>query len=388
MASQTWDNLTIAANGAFIFNVALRDGASYAVTVSSQPGSPSQTCTVSGGSGTVGRGNVGNITVNCVTNTFAIGGGVGGLTGTGLVLSNNGANSLPISANGAFSFSSPEASGAAYAVTVLAQPSSPSQTCIVGNAAGTVGAAPISNVAINCTTNNFTVGGTVSGLLGAGLVLQANGANNLAIGGNGSFTFGASLASGSSYAVTVLTQPSGPSQTCSIANGSAARLETRMSATLRLSARSTASLSGARSADCTGTGLVLRNNGADSLSIASNGAFTFGAPVVSGAAYAVTVLTQPTNPGQTCAISNATGSVGAANVSNVAVNCTTNRFTIGGTVSGPRRHGPRAAQQRRERPCGRRQWRIRFQRADRFGRDVCRDRVDTTQCTSSDLHGR
>jgi len=65
----------------------------------------------------------------------------------------------------------------------------------------------------------YSVGGTVSSLTGSGLILQNNGGNDLSVNQDGSFTFGAEVDSGASYSVTVLTQPTGPSQTCSVANG-------------------------------------------------------------------------------------------------------------------------------------------------------------------------
>jgi hypothetical protein len=74
-------------------------------------------------------------------------------------------------------------------------------------------------VAVTCTTDTFTVGGSVSGLAGTGLVLQNNTGDDLAISGNGSFTLGTALADGSGYAVTVKTQPTSPVQTCSVSNG-------------------------------------------------------------------------------------------------------------------------------------------------------------------------
>lgn len=64
----------------------------------------------------------------------------------------------------------------------------------------------------------YTIGGTVSGLTGTGLVLQNNGADNNTIAANGSFTFATMLPYTATYSVTVLTQPSG--QTCTVANGS------------------------------------------------------------------------------------------------------------------------------------------------------------------------
>src|SRR5260370_42634141 len=64
----------------------------------------------------------------------------------------------------------------------------------------------------------FSVGGTVAGLAGTGLVLQLNGGNDLQQATNGSFTLSPELASGSTFAVTVKVQPSHPSQTCSVPN--------------------------------------------------------------------------------------------------------------------------------------------------------------------------
>jgi len=68
-----------------------------------------------------------------------------------------------------------------------------------------------------------------------------------------------------------------------------------------------------------GTGLVLQNLGSQ-LSPA-NGPFTFGSPLRSGSSYAVTVASQPTDPVQVCSVANGSGTVGSANVNNVAVDC-------------------------------------------------------------------
>ncbi len=64
------------------------------------------------------------------------------------------------------------------------------------------------------------VGGSVTGLVGSGLVLQNNGGDDEPISGDGSFTFNTLVAPGSSYVVTVDTQPSNPVQECYIAKGS------------------------------------------------------------------------------------------------------------------------------------------------------------------------
>ena len=172
-------------------------------------------CSGGGGGGSAGGGDD-------TTPTFTISGTVSGLAGTGLVLGNNGGGNLAVTANGSFTFAASFATGATYSVTVLTQPSNPSQTCTVTNGSDTGGSANVTNVSVSCVTNTFTVGGTVSGLSGTGLVLRNNGTDNLGINANGGFTFGTAIASGAPYNVTVLAQPSGPGQICTVGNGSGA----------------------------------------------------------------------------------------------------------------------------------------------------------------------
>ena len=68
--------------------------------------------------------------------------------------------------------------------------------------------------------------------------------------------------------------------------------------------------------------VVLQNNGTDNISTSTNGAFTFATATTTGGTYNVTVFTQPS--GQTCGVSNGSGTVGSANVTNVLVSCSTN----------------------------------------------------------------
>ena len=121
----------------------------------------------------MGSANVTNVAVSCSANpTFTVGGTVSGLSGT-VVLQDNGADNLTVTANGPFTFATGLASGAAYAVTVKTNPAG--QTCTVANGSGTMGSANVTNVAVSCSANpTFTVGGTVSGLSGT-VVLQDNG---------------------------------------------------------------------------------------------------------------------------------------------------------------------------------------------------------------------
>ena len=79
----------------------------------------------------------------------------------------------------------------------------------------------------------------------------------------------------------------------------------------------------------TGLTVSLNNNGANSLSLSSNGAFKFSALVANNANYAVTVGTQPS--GQTCTVSNGAGKV-TANITTVSVSCTANSSGSTGAI--------------------------------------------------------
>jgi len=80
--------------------------------------------------------------------------------------------------------------------------------------------------------------------------------------------------------------------------------------------------------------VTLQNNGGDDLVLSSDGGFTFITGLVDGASYSVSVLTQPT--GQTCSVTNGSGTIAAADVTNVTVTCVTDvipTYSVGGTVS-------------------------------------------------------
>jgi len=327
------DELPLTANGTFAFDTVIDNDQPYAVTIASQPTLPSQTCSISNGAGVMGTAAVTNLGVVCVTNTYKVKGNITGLAGAGLVLQNDAGNDLPLSANGGFEFTSSVESGATYAVTVKTQPTGPSQSCVVTRGTGAVGAADVEDVSIACTTSSYTVGGTVAGKLGAGLVLQNSAGDDLVITEDGPFTFPTSVQSGSSYLVSIKTQPSNPEQTCTVSAGSGVVTNGNV-ATVTVNCTTNQYTIGGTASGVAGTGLVLQNDVGDDLTVNGDGTFSFSAPVSSGATYAVTVKTQPTNPGQTCSVSNGSGSVGGANVTNVSVTCVTHRYTVGGTASG------------------------------------------------------
>jgi 6-phosphogluconolactonase len=68
---------------------------------------------------------------------------------------------------------------------------------------------------------SYAVGGTVSGLVGSGLILRNSNGETLAIASNGPFRFATALAAGATYDVAVASQPNtDPKQFCSVDNAS------------------------------------------------------------------------------------------------------------------------------------------------------------------------
>src|SRR5450631_2339178 len=66
----------------------------------------------------------------------------------------------------------------------------------------------------------YTVGGTVTGLTGSGLLLYSSFGGDLPVSASGSFTFGTPLPDGGVYNVGVSVQPtSSPAQYCQVADG-------------------------------------------------------------------------------------------------------------------------------------------------------------------------
>jgi hypothetical protein len=409
------DNLSVTANGSFTFPTKLASGAAYAVSVLTQPSG--QTCAVGGGTGTVGTANVTSVAVSCTISppaTYSVGGAVSGLTGT-VVLQDNGGDNLSVAANGSFAFPTKLASGAAYAVAVLTQPTG--QTCAVGGGTGTVGTANVSSVTVTCTTSGGSGTLTASddfnranGALGSNWAAMSDGAmtisSQMVAGGNSgqsgdtrtaeTYTSNqysqvqvtsTQLTGGQWIGPAVRSQNGGQNLYLGIyywnsgspqlrlykrTSGGFAQLGSSYStsglaagATLRLTATgSTISFllngspvitvtdtsltggapgimaSGTSKADnwaggniaagasytiggtvsgLSGT-VVLNDNGGDVLSVTANGAFTFPTPVLSGSPYNVTVANAPA--GQTCAVSNGSGTVGSGNVTSVVVTCT------------------------------------------------------------------
>jgi hypothetical protein len=142
------DNLTVSSDQGFTFAAALPSGATYNVSVLTQP--VGETCAVGNGTGTVDAqvDNVTIVTVTCSV-TSSVGGTVAGLAaGESVWVANNG-QLLPIAANGPFAFPGRLAAGSPYTVTIAVQPAQ--QTCVVSNGSGVVSSAGMAGVAITCS---------------------------------------------------------------------------------------------------------------------------------------------------------------------------------------------------------------------------------------------
>jgi hypothetical protein len=252
--------------------------------------------------------------------TFTVAGTVVGLKGTGLVIADNASDTLTITADGPFTFK--VATSGAYLVLVVTQPSNPAQTCSVLNGKGTA-TANVTNIQVNCGPS-YTVGGTVSGLAGTGLVLLDNGTDALTITGTGNvpFTFAIPISSGGQYAVTIQTQPSNPAQVCTVnnASGTANSNVTNIQVTCP---QPNFKISGTVVGLVNGTGdtVELQDNAGDNLFVTgNNSAFTLPTAVTTGGIYNITVFGEPTSQPQPCNVFNGSG-IATGNVSNVLIDC-------------------------------------------------------------------
>lgn len=144
-----------------------------------------------------------------------------GPTTSGLVLVNNANGDKLTIATGTtyFVFGKLLATDERFDVVVQTAPTG--ATCETSEASGTASYYTVARVAILCKANPYSLGGTVKGLRGSGLVL-ANGSDTTAVlpaasaGADVSFAFPTKVANGALYGVTVLSQPAG--QTCSVSS--------------------------------------------------------------------------------------------------------------------------------------------------------------------------
>ncbi|MFT5482617.1 MAG: hypothetical protein ACI9GW_001268, partial [Halieaceae bacterium] len=203
------DQLSLSSDGAFTFAAALLDESNFQVAVSADPAN--QACSVNSGSGTVSGADVTNVEVTCETLTATI-------TTTVIGLAEGG--ELDVIINGDRSTTG---NGSIQKVVNLGNEPTASidnfpdlYSCLLSGDTNT----PIEtdrSFTVSCSViPMFSIGGTVTGL-NAALTLQNNGADDLVVNANGSFTFATALFDQASYTATIASEPQ--FQACSVTNG-------------------------------------------------------------------------------------------------------------------------------------------------------------------------
>ena len=380
LQNNSGDDIIKTTNGGFTFPDQ-EQGTDYAVTVSSQP--VGQTCIVSNANGTMPAADVTNVSVICTNNAFIesallsvdsskfyfdvvitdtageTGGelvfriateglGIGGATDKQRIAINFDTTSGDVTrANQVEEFGSPpdDRWTLGTITDLLITPSASDGWQIVGSvlhgtqpyvAGDIVSDVQFRFVAAGDTINihepnvvvtgdsvpptTYSVGGTVSGLTGS-VTLQNNGSDDIIKTTNDGFTFTAQ-AEGTDYAVTVASQPSG--QTCSVGNGSGTNITANISnvtVTCVTDVVPTYAVGGTVSG-LIGSVTLNEDTSGEDLALSTNGSFTFATEQVDGTPYAVNVLAQPA--GQTCSVTNGSGTIATADVTDVSVACTDN----------------------------------------------------------------
>jgi hypothetical protein len=259
---------------------------------------------------------------------------VTGLNGGNLVLQNND-DSLTFSSDHIQTISILD-DGSSYDIDITNQPTMPNQTCqFISPDSGLINGADVT-VNIECITNQYSVGGTVSGLAnGSSVTLQNNAGDDLVVSAEGNFTFNTLLDDGTAYDVSVLTQPTSPHQLCTVSYSSGFLTGENVTDIQVYCASQVHTIGGAVSDLASGNFVTLSiNNGDEYLVVNSNSPFTFSNALANGSPYDVTVLLNPTTPNQSCTVNNGSGTLQGTDIADIEVSCTISQYIIGGYVNG------------------------------------------------------
>jgi hypothetical protein len=253
--------------------------------------------------------------------TYSVGGIVSGLKGS-VTLQNNGGDDLALVSDGPFMFSTELDDGAQYSVSVLTQPIG--QTCTVGSGSGTISGANVSNVAVDCVDDvapTYSVATTVS--VGSG----SASCNPATVSAGGSSVCTAVPDAGWQVSGwTGACAAAGTSETCTLDNiqadqTSEVSFEVIPVATYPIEFTVSGLLEGPTPGDAAYS-VVLSNNGGDEITVLSDGVYSFPTELPDGAGYDIAIAFQPDN--QTCTVTNGSGTVAAAPVTDPAVTCVDN----------------------------------------------------------------
>lgn len=162
---------------------------------------------------------------------------------------------------------------------------------------------------------SYSISGTVSGLVGT--VTISNGSESLTITADGAFIFTKPIQQGSSYSITVTSQPVG--QICTIANSSG-NIQSTIS-NISIVCANSFTISGTIYGLLPASSITLLLNGSVTSSITgTNGIFSFSGSYAQGSSLTFAISSQPSNV--ECIITNSVpGTMPASNITNLAVTC-------------------------------------------------------------------
>ncbi|MFK8013476.1 MAG: FG-GAP repeat protein [Marinicellaceae bacterium] len=325
------ENLVVNDGNTTYFASSYDDLSHYNLGIITQPSTPNQTCNIVGPIGQINGENV-NITVNCTYEQHRLSVIVVGLAQGNYVRLLNGEEVRYVDDSTKAFFTGTFDDGSNYNVTVQEQPSAPNQLCTVMNPEGNfMGEDVILNV--NCVTNQYQLGMNVSGLAENNNLTISSGSESIEITNNGVTYFEDLLDDSSTYFIEVINQPTSPNQSCNIVvpggtiNGSDKILDV-------ICTTDTFFVSG--------TVINLAQNNSISLSINTfsgsitvvDSTFVFPEPLADNTEFEVSIASQPKNPIQNCTLNNASGTINAADITNIEVICNEVDYFIGVTVTG------------------------------------------------------
>ena len=293
--------------------------------------------------GTPTNASTGTITSHTTTitdNDYTVGGSITGLAGAGFVLSNNGADDLPVFAGSSFVFNGTLNSNDSYEVSIKRQ--ADGQFCTVGNASGSVNNANVNSVAISCEsiTVNFSTAAqrvlesvgnvSVTATLSAPNVTNSSirySVSGTATGNGVDHNLGVAtinIAAGQTQVTTVFNVQDDllaeADETIIVTMTSPVNLVVGSVATQTVTIEDNDYTIGGDVIGLSSGSVVLQNNGANDLPINADGNFTFSNAITDGNNYLVSIKTQPV--GYDCLVSaGGSGTVAGSNVVNVAVIC-------------------------------------------------------------------
>ncbi len=246
------------------------------------------------------------------------------MTGT-LVVQDSKSDKLTFTTNSTQTFATSYASGSTYSVTVLTQPTG--QTCTLSsNSTGTI----TSNITVTatCVTNPvYSISVAVTGLTSGSLVVQDSQSDSLTFTTNNTQTFAKSYASGSTYSVTVESQPTG--QTCTLSSNSSGTITSNITVTATCATSGGGPKLSVSVSGLSGT-VTLEDDQSNTLTFTSNGTQTFSNTYTAGATYTVYVTGQPS--AQACTPTYSTATINSSTT--ISVVCATGANRALGTVSG------------------------------------------------------